>query len=165
MTTNNFIITIKIFLSSVFVPFTSNYAPMWNLVRYNVKLIDWKFKQWSKYQKNAVRPSVTFFDPGTHVKRAGSNLYVQKCFKIVATVTGLPFGTEEVRVLAARRSVSSAIRCLDPLTKILYRNNIIAACNPLHRNLVQLEYASFQQYGETLKTAIVKYTSGRWIVT
>ena len=108
-----------------------------------------------------MRSSVTFFDPRTHNKRAGSNLCVQKCFKIVATVTGLPFGTEEVHVLAAGRSVSSAIRCLDLLTKNLYHNNIIAACNPLHQNLVQIEYASFHQYGETLKTATVKYTSGR----
>ena len=40
---------------------------------------------------------------------------------------------------------------MDPNTKILYHNYIIAAWNPLYPNVVKLEDASFQQYGETLK--------------
>ena len=40
---------------------------------------------------------------------------------------------------------------MDPITKILYHNYTIAACNPLYPNVVKLEDGSFQQYGETLK--------------
>ena len=45
----------------------------------------------------------------------------------------------------------SSIRYLEPLTKIFYRNNTIAACNSPYPNVVKLEDGSFQQYGETLK--------------
>ena len=40
---------------------------------------------------------------------------------------------------------------MDPITKILYKNCTIAACNPLYPNVVKLEDGSFLQYGETLK--------------
>ena len=40
---------------------------------------------------------------------------------------------------------------MDPITKILYHNYTIAACNPLYPNVVKLKDSSFQQYGETLK--------------
>ena len=40
---------------------------------------------------------------------------------------------------------------MEPLSKILYHNYTIAACNPLYPNVVKLEDGSFQQYGETLK--------------
>ena len=39
---------------------------------------------------------------------------------------------------------------MDPITKIMYHNYTIAACNPLYPN-VKLEDGSFQKYGETLK--------------
>ena len=37
------------------------------------------------------------------------------------------------------------------LTKMLYRNYTITACNPLYSNVIKLEESSFHQYGETLK--------------
>ena len=40
---------------------------------------------------------------------------------------------------------------MDPITKILYHNYTIAACNPLYPNVVNLEEGSFQQYKEPLK--------------
>ena len=100
--------------------------------------------------KKVVSPSVTLFEPGTHVERAGSVLYVHKCAKMVATMTKLTFCTEENPVLIQGENFSS-IRYLEPLTKILYRNYTIASCNPLYPNVVKLEDGSFQQYGETLK--------------
>ena len=45
----------------------------------------------------------------------------------------------------------SSVRYMDPITKILYHNYTIAACNLLYPNVVKLEDRSFQQYGETLK--------------
>ena len=72
------------------------------------------------------------------------------CAKIVATITKLPFCTEEVPVLGEGQNFSS-IRYMDPITKILYHNYEIAACNPLYPNVVKLEDGSFQQYGEMLK--------------
>ena len=100
--------------------------------------------------KNIVSPSVTLFEKGTDVKKAGSVLHVHKCAKMVATITKLPFCTEEVPVLVEGQNFSS-IRYMDPITKILYHNYTIAACNPLYPNVVKLEDGSFQQYGETLK--------------
>ena len=100
--------------------------------------------------KNIVSPSVTLFEKGTHVERAGSVLYVHKCVKMVATITKFPFCTEEVPVLLEGQNFSS-IRYMDPITKILYHNYTIAACNPLYPNVVKLEDGRFQQYGETLK--------------
>ena len=64
-------------------------------------------------------------------------LYVHKRAKMVATITKL--------------QNFSSIRYMDPITKILYHNYTIAACNPLYPNVVKLEEGSFQQYGETLK--------------
>ena len=100
--------------------------------------------------KNIVGPSVTLFEKGTHVERAGSVLYVHKCAKMVATITKLPFCTEEVPVIVEGQNFSS-MRYMDPITKILYHNYTIAACNLLYPNVVKLEDGSFQQYGETLK--------------
>ena len=68
---------------------------------------------------------------------------------MVGTITKLPFCTEEVPVLVEGQKFSS-IRYIDPITKILYHNYTIAACNPLYSN-VKIEDGSFQQYGETLK--------------
>ena len=95
-------------------------------------------------------PSVTLFEKRTHAERAGSVLYVHKCAKMVATKTKLPFCTKEVLVLVEGQNCSS-IRYMDPITKILYQNYTIAACNPLYPNVLKLEDGSFQQYGETLK--------------
>ena len=103
-----------------------------------------------KISENVVSPSVTLFGPGSHVEREGSVLYVYKCAKMVATITKLTFCTEEVPVLIQGQNFSS-IRFLEPLTKILYHNYTIAACNSLYPNVVKLEDGSFQQYGETLK--------------
>ena len=100
--------------------------------------------------KKIVSPSVTHFEKGTHVERAGSVLYFHKCAKMVATITKLPFCTEEVPVIVEGQNFSS-IRCMDLIKKILYHNYTIAACNPLYPNVVRLEDGSFQQYGETLK--------------
>ena len=100
--------------------------------------------------KNIVSPSVTLYEKRTHVERAGSVLYVHKCAKMVATITKLPFCTDEVPVLVEGQNFSS-IRYMDPITKILYHNNTIAACNPLFPNVVKLEDGSFQQCGGTLK--------------
>ena len=100
--------------------------------------------------KNVVSPSVTLFEPGTHVERTGSVLYVHKCAKMVATITKLTFCTEEVPVLVQGQHFSS-IRYLEPLTRILYHNYTIAACNLLYPSVVKLEDGSFQQYGEILK--------------
>ena len=52
-------------------------------------------------------PSVTLFEPGTHVERAGSVLYVLKCAKMAATITKPPFCTEEVLVLIQGQNFSS----------------------------------------------------------
>ena len=68
----------------------------------------------------------------------------------MVAITKLPFGTEEVPVLVEGQNFSS-IRYMDPITKTLYHNYTIAACNPLYPNVVKLEDGSFQQYGETLK--------------
>ena len=100
--------------------------------------------------KNIVSPSVTFFEKGTHVERAGSVLYVHKCANMVVTETKLLFCTEEVLVLVEGKNFSS-IRYMDAITKILYHNYTIAACNPLYPNVVKLEDGSFHQSGETLK--------------
>ena len=100
--------------------------------------------------KNVVSPSVTLLEKRTHVKRAGSVLYVHKCAKMVATITKFPFCQEEFPVLVEVQKFSS-IRYLDPITKILYHIYTIAACNPLYPNVVKLEDGSFQQYGEMLK--------------
>ena len=100
--------------------------------------------------KNIVSPSVTIFEKETHVERAGSVLYVHKCAKKVATKLKLRLCTEEVPVLVEGQHFSS-IRYMDPITKTLYHNYTIAACNPLYANVVKLEDGSFQQYGETLK--------------
>ena len=100
--------------------------------------------------KNIVSPSVTLLKKGTHVERAGSVLYFHKCAKMVATITKLPFCTEEVPVLVEGQNFSS-IRYMDPITKILYHNYTIVACNPLYPNVVKFEDGSFQQFGETLK--------------
>ena len=80
--------------------------------------------------KNIVSPSVTLFEKGTHVERAGSVLYVHKYAKMVATITKLPFCTEEVPVLVEGQNFSS-FRYMDPITKMLSHNYTIAACNPL----------------------------------
>ena len=95
-------------------------------------------------------PTVTLFEPGTHVERAGSVLYVHKCAKMVATISKLTFCTEEVPVLLQGQNFSS-VRYLELLAKILYHYYTIAACNPLYPNVVKLEDGSLQQYGETLK--------------
>ena len=100
--------------------------------------------------KNIVSPSVTLFEKRTHVERAESVLYVHKCAQMVATITKLPFCTEEVTVLVECQNFTF-IRHMDPITKILYRNYTIAASNPLYPNVVKLEDGSFQKYGETLK--------------
>ena len=71
---------------------------------------------------------------------------------MVATKTKLPFCTEEVPVLVKGQNFSEAsIRYMDPITKIVYHNYTIAACNPLYAIVVKLEDGSFQQYGEMLK--------------
>ena len=101
-------------------------------------------------KKSIVCPSVTLFEKGTHVKRAGSVLYVHKCAKMVATKTKIPFCTEEVSVLVEGQNFS-CIRYMEPIRKILYHNYTISACNPLYADVVKLEDGSLQQYGETLK--------------
>ena len=45
--------------------------------------------------ENIVGPSVTLFEKGNHVERAGSLLYVHICAKMVATINKLPFSTEK----------------------------------------------------------------------
>ena len=109
-----------------------------------------KIQTMIEISKNIVSPSVTLFEKGIHVERAGSVLYAHKCAKIVATITKLPFCTEEVPVLVEGQNFFS-IRYIEPITKILYHNYTIAACNPLYPNVVKLEDGSFQQYVETLK--------------
>ena len=100
--------------------------------------------------KTIVNSSVTLFEKETHIGRAGSGLYVHKFAKMVAKITKLPFCTEEIPVLVEGRNFSS-VRYMDPITKFLYHNYKIAACNSLFPNIVKLEEGSFQQYGETLK--------------
>ena len=63
-------------------------------------------------------------------------LYVHKCAKMVATITKLTFCTEEVHVLVEGQNFSS-IRYMDPITKILYHNYTIAACNQLYSKIVK----------------------------
>ena len=109
-----------------------------------------KFQTMIEISKNIVSPLVKLFAKGTHVERAGSVVYVHKCAKMVATITKLLFCTEEVPVLVEGQNLSS-IRYMDPITKILYHNYIMAACKLLYPNVVKLEDGSFQQYGETLK--------------
>ena len=57
--------------------------------------------------KKIVSPSITLFEKGIHVERAESVLYVQKCAKMVATITKPPFCTEEVPVLVEGQNFSS----------------------------------------------------------
>ena len=109
-----------------------------------------KIQTMNEISKNTVSPSVTFFETGTHVKRAGSVLYVHKCAKTVATKGNLPYSTEEVPALVEGQNFSS-IRYMDAITKILYHNYTVAACNPLYPKVVKLEDGGFQQYGEALK--------------
>ena len=77
-----------------------------------------KIQTMIEISKNIVSLSVTLFEKGTHVERAGSVLYVHKCAKMVATVTKLLFCTEEVPVLVEGQNFSS-ISYMDPVTKIL----------------------------------------------
>ena len=86
--------------------------------------------------------SVTFFEPGTHIKRAVSIFYYHKQGKIVATAKSLPFSLK-VPVLS--------IRYLDTLIKNLYHNYTIAACNLLYPNVVKSYVSKSQQYGETVE--------------
>ena len=116
-----------------------------------------KIQTMIEISKSIVSPSVTLFEKGTHVERAGSVLSVQKCAKMVAILTKFLFCTEEVPVLIEGQNFSS-IRYMDPITNIcnrvhifLYHNYTIAVCNPLYPNVVQLEDGRFQQNGETLK--------------
>ena len=67
-----------------------------------------------------------------------------------AIKTKIPFYTEEVLVLLEGQNFTF-IRYMDPITKILYHNFIIAACKPLYPTIVNLEDGSYDQYGETLK--------------
>ena len=62
----------------------------------------------------------------------------------------LHFCTEEVSVLVEGQNFSS-LRYLNPITKFLYHNHKIAACNPLYADVVKLENSSFHKYGETVK--------------
>ena len=105
--------------------------------------------------KTAVNPSVIFFEPGTHVGRAGSVRYDQKRAMIVATKTKLLFCTDKTSVLEIGQ-IFSSISYLDPPNKSLYYNYRIVACNTLYLNIVKLEDSSFQLYGKTLKNLIVK---------
>ena len=54
----------------------------------------------------------------------------------------------------------SSVRYMDPNRQTSYHNYTIAACNPLHPNVVKLEDGSFQQYGERMKKFNRGYTSG-----
>ena len=76
-----------------------------------------KIQTMIEISKNIVSPSVTLFEKGTHVERAGCVLYVHKCAKMVASISKLPFCTEEVPVLVEGQNFSS-IRYMDPITKI-----------------------------------------------
>ena len=67
-------------------------------------------------------------------------LYVHKRAKMAATITNLPFCTEEVPVLVEGQN-SSSIRYMDPIKTILYHNYTTAAFNPLYPNVVKLETA------------------------
>ena len=67
---------------------------------------------------------------GAHGELTEFVLSVHKCPKMAATITKLHFCTEEVPVLMKGQKVSF-IRYMDPLTKMLYHNYIIAACDPL----------------------------------
>ena len=69
---------------------------------------------------------------------------------MAATITKLPYCTEEIPVLVEGQNFSS-FRYMDPITKNVYHNFTIAACNPLYPNVAKLEDGRFQQYGETLK--------------
>ena len=69
---------------------------------------------------------------------------------MVATITKLPFCTEDVPVLVEGQNFSF-IRYMDHIKTILYHNYKIAACNPLYPNVAKLEDGSLQQYGEMLK--------------
>ena len=80
--------------------------------------------------ENIVSPSVTLFKKGTHVERARSVLSVDKCAKMVATITKLPFFTEEVPVLVEVRNFL-LIDIWTLLQTIMYHNYTVAACNPL----------------------------------
>ena len=60
------------------------------------------------------------------------------------------FCREEVPVLVEGQNFSS-LRYLNPITKFLYHNHKIAACNPLYADVVKLENGSFYQYGQTVK--------------
>ena len=66
-----------------------------------------KIQTMIEISKNIVSLSVTLFEKGTHVERAGSVLYVHKCAKMVATITKLLFCTEEVPVLVEGQNFSS----------------------------------------------------------
>ena len=109
-----------------------------------------KIQTMNEISKHTVSSSVTFFETGTHVERAGSVLYVHKCAKTVATKTNFPYCSEEFPALVEGQNFSS-IRYMDPITKIWYHNYTVAKCNPLYPKVVKLEHGSFQQYGETLK--------------
>ena len=50
--------------------------------------------------KNIFSPSVTLFEKRTHGEGAESVLYFHECAKMVATISNLPFCTEEVPELA-----------------------------------------------------------------
>ena len=78
-----------------------------------------------KYQKSIVSPSVTLFEKGIHIERAGSDLYLHKNVKMVATTTKLHFCTEVLVLVEGH--IFFSIRYMDPIIKILYHSYTIAA--------------------------------------
>ena len=95
-----------------------------------------KFQTLIEISKNIVSLSVTLSGKGKHVERAGSVLYVHECAKMVATISKLPFCTEEVLVFVEGQNFSS-IRYMKRITKMLYHNYTIAECNPLYLKVVK----------------------------
>ena len=76
-----------------------------------------KIQTMVEISKNSVSPSVTLFEKETHFDGAGSVFNVHKCAKMVASITKIPFCTEEVPVIVEGQNFSS-IRYMDPIQKI-----------------------------------------------
>ena len=105
--------------------------------------------------QHLLSPPEKISEKSTQVGRTASVLYVHKFAKLVATVTKFPHCTEHIPVISGGQKFSSILH-KEPLTKALYQNYIILACNPLNANVVKLEDGSYQKYGENLNEWNIK---------
>ena len=71
--------------------------------------------------------------------------------KVIVHVVENQFYTEELPIRVSSDNSSEEIRCMDPISRVFYRNFTLINCNPMYPNALELQNGSWITYGRQIQ--------------